>query len=438
VISIFKSTFCHLSLSLLFAGLLLDTLASASPPNILFIMADDVGTEAVECYGGESYPTPNLNRLAAEGLRFEHAYAQPVCHPTRVALMSGQYAMRMGDPKWGTYPKSAEKKTFAHLVKQAGYATAIAGKWQLAMLGQEPDHPHRLGFDHYCLFGWHEGPRYFQPHIRQNGKLRDDVADRYGPDVYCEFLMDFMSKHKDQPFLAYYSMALCHSVTNDLDEPVPFGPNGRYESYAEMMAALDERVGRLLDYLDQTGLRDNTLVMFYTDNGTPQKNIDSFDFETREYITSPIVSRQHGKDVPGGKGLLLDTGIRVPLLARWPGKITPGSTTDQLVDVSDFLPTFAEIAGASLPDNVTLDGRSFAARLRGVDGPERDWIYAERRKGWCLRDQRWKLYDDGRFFDVTQDPLEKSPLRTETLSGEALASFTKLNEGFSTLRADGF
>ncbi len=428
-----------LLMSLLLVGFLLSNWGAASAPNILFIMADDVGTEALECFGGESYPTPNLNRLAEEGLRFEHAYAQPVCHPTRVAIMSGQYAKRLGDPKWGTYPKSMEKDTFANLVKQAGYATAIAGKWQLAMLSDEPDHPHRLGFDKYCLFGWREGPRYFQPHIRQNGKLRDDVADRYGPDVYCEFLMDFMDQNsKDQPFFAYYPMALCHSVSNDFDEPVPYGPNGRYESFAEMVVAMDERVGRLLDFLDKAGLSDNTLVLYYTDNGSPQKTINSFDFDTREFIETPVVSRQHGNEVPGGKGLLLDTGIRVPLVARWPGKIAPGSTTDQLIDASDFLPTFVELAGASLPENVTLDGQSFAAKLLGGEGLSRDWIYAEHKKSWCLKDQRWKLYDDNRFYDLELDPQEEHPLEIKILSGESLASYNKLRQGFEELRADGF
>jgi len=178
--------------------------ANGKQPNILFILADDVGSEVLECYGGESYATPSLNQLASEGMRFEHAYSMAVCHPTRISLLSGQYPFRMGHPDWGTYPRALESQTFAHALKDAGYATAIAGKWQLTLLGEDPDHPHRLGFDQYCLFGWHEGPRYYLPHIRQNGHLRDDVADRYGPDVYVEFLIDFMTQQRQKPFFAFY------------------------------------------------------------------------------------------------------------------------------------------------------------------------------------------------------------------------------------------
>lgn len=141
---------------LFFAG---PAVVAADVPNIVLILADDVGIEPLRCYGGESFETPNIDRLAAEGMRFEHCYSMPVCHPSRIAIVTGQYPFRLGNPAWGTFPRCAEDGTIAHLQRQAGYATAVAGKWQLTLLGDDREHPHRLGFDDYCLFGWHEGAR---------------------------------------------------------------------------------------------------------------------------------------------------------------------------------------------------------------------------------------------------------------------------------------
>ena len=324
----------------------------------------------LSCYGGESYRTAHIDDLAAESVRYQRAYAMPACHPTRICFLTGQYPRRLGNPQWGTFPQSAEKRTLPQLLRSAGYATAIAGKWQLCMLGDDPDHPHRLGFDEYCLFGWHEGPRYYEPHIRQNGQLRDDVRQRYGPDVYVEFLSDFIMTNRSRPFFAFYSMALCHAVTNDLETPVPVGPTGRYQDYGEMVAAMDDRVGKLLDVLDAHDLRRETLVVFFTDNGTPRRNIDGV--RDGSLVESPVSSVRNGLEIPGGKGQLTDAGTRVPLIIRWPGRIEPGSVSNDLVDVSDFLPTLAELAGAKLPQGVCLDGKSFvpkAARSRRSGPP---------------------------------------------------------------------
>jgi len=402
-----------------------------SPPNILFILADDVGSEVLQCYGGESYATPRLNQLAREGIRFEHAYTMPVCYPTRTCLLTGQYPFRLDSPEWGAFPEAAASRTLAQLLKRAGYRTAIAGKWQLALLGEDPTHPHRLGFDEYCLFGWHEGPRYYQPHIRQNGKLRQDVRDRYGPDVYCDHLIEFMQQRSKRPCFAFYSMALCHAVTNDLDEPVPVGADGRYQNFSEMVTAMDERVGRMLDALDEGGLTSNTIVVFFSDNGSPHKNIDGARGET--LIENLVVSRRHGKDVPGGKAQLSDAGTRVPLIVRWPGQIAADELTDQLVDVSDFLPTLLEIAGAAIPKDITLDGQSFAGLLRGEVGPVRRWVFAEHKDQAFVKDDRWKLYDDGRLFDLASDPDEQRALDHAAVNDEVQTAHSALLQAFASL-----
>jgi arylsulfatase A-like enzyme len=399
---------------------------SASPPNILFIFADDVGQEVLECYGGQSYPTPHLNELARSGMKFNHAYSMPVCHPSRLTLMSGKYPFRHGKVAWGDFPKEAEDQTFSRYLQRAGYATAIAGKWQLCLLGDDPLHPRRLGFDQWDLFGWHEGPRFYEPMIYRNGKVRQDTLGHYGPDLYQKSLIEFMKANRDQPFLAYYSMALAHEVTDDLNPPVPHGPFDRYDDYAEMVAEMDRAVGRLVAALNALQLREKTLVLFLADNGTPPEII--IRAEGSDLIKTPVVSRRNGMDVPGGKKQLNDAGTNVPMIANWPGTIQPGQSIDDLVDFSDVLPTFLDLAGQALPSDHKIDGFSFASRLRGQGASRRSFAYSEEavlpKPGgvepdgtssglkW-VRTQEWKLYNDGRLYHMREDPSEQYPLHAK-------------------------
>jgi len=407
--------------------------ADAARPNLLLIMADDVGREALGCYGGTSYETPRLDQLAGGGMRFAHGYVMPVCHPTRVSLLTGRYPSSLGNPGWGSFPKNTEDKTIAQVLRSAGYATAIAGKWQLALLKKDPAHPHRLGFDQYSLFGWHEGPRYFDPMIYQNGKVRDDLSGRYGPDVYTDFLIEFMKTNREGPFFAFYSMALCHDVTDDLDAPPPLGPRGRYESYAEMVASMDRQVGKLIDALDKLDLRKETLVLFITDNGTPKSYIATA--KEGKLVRQSFRSEWQGEQVRGGKGDLTDLGTRVPWIASWPGKIEPQQVVDDLVDVTDILPTLAELAGADLPQDVKLDGASFAPVLTGNGPGQRSWVHAEHRGRRFVRNRNYKLYDDGQFYDMQHDPTEQEPLSTDSLSPEAQAAHKKLKAAMVKLES---
>ena len=387
--------------------------ASTKPekPNILLILADDVGREVLGSYGGTSYPTPHLDRLARTGLRFEHAYSMPVCHPSRICLMTGRYPFRLGHPVWGTFPDQWEERTLPQVLKRAGYATAIAGKWQLTLLREDPEHPFRLGFDQYSLFGWHEGPRYYEPLIWENGRIRSDVRDQYGPDIYVRFLTEFMERHRSGPFFAFYSMALCHDVTDDLDEPVPFGPRGRYDSYQEMVEAMDQRVGRLVEALDRLGLREKTLIFFTTDNGTPKRSIITA--RDGKLVREPVSSRLGERIIPGGKGDLTDAGTRVPTIANWKGTLPQGESTDAMLDFSDLLPTLADLGGAEIPPDQTLDGTSFAPLLRAEPGEGRDWVFAEHRGRSWVRTRDWKLYRDGRFFHVADDPDETQAIPSD-------------------------
>ena len=411
MIAISRSRFLLSCVVGLTAAVSATAVTGAEKPNIIWIFADDVGREVLGCYGGESYETPRLDQLAQEGVRFDNFYAAPVCHPSRIAALTGCYPARVGFPTWGGFPKDREATTLAQVMKQAGYATAVAGKWQLTFMGDDRKHAQRLGFDESCLFGWHEGPRFWDPFIWQNGELRKGLEEAYGPELYVDFLADFMKRNKDQPFFAFYSMALCHAVSNDLDPHPPHGPEGRYMTYAEMVADMDYRVGQIVDTVKELGLEESTLIFFTTDNGTTAKNY--IRHEGPELIREDVVtSRINGKEIVGAKGKFSEWGICVPTIARWPGRIEEQTTSDALVDLTDLLPTFAELGGLST-DDFAIDGVSFRdVLLKGAPG-KREWAGSQSRKGSCVRIPNWKLLSTGELFDLVDDPDEKHPIAVE-------------------------
>lgn len=386
--------------------------SQTQPPNIVLIMADDVGVETLGCYGGKSYKTPRIDALAKAGMRFNHCYSMPVCHPTRISFLTGRYPFQVGNPRWGSFPEGLESRSLPQLMKRAGYATAVSGKWQLTMLKDHPNHPRDLGFDTYCLFGWHEGPRYYKPLIWQDGKLRKDYEDRFGPEVYTDYLIDFMRKNRERPFFAFYSMALCHDVTDDLDDPVPFGPKGHYDTYTEMIEKMDHYVGRIVDGVEKLGLSENTVILFTADNGTPKSYLHTAESAepNDRYKRIPVYSEINGKKVQGGKGNLTNDGTNVPLIAYWKGKTTAGAVVDDLVDVSDFLPTCADLAGSEVPAKWNVAGDSFARRLRENKPGKNKYAFAEGRGSKWIRTINWKLYADGRLYNVRNDPTEQKPI----------------------------
>jgi arylsulfatase A len=406
----------------------------AEKPNFLIIMADDVGRETLGSYGGTSYKTPHLDGLAAGGTRFRHCYSMPVCHPSRMAIMTGRYPFR-NPAGWGSWPSGV--KTFAHVLQDAGYATAVAGKWQLVLMKRKPDHARLLGFDASALFGWHEGPRYHNPFIYRDGRVWEEMQkpEIYGPDVYTQFLIDFITRNKDRPFLAYYSMALCHEISDDFLPVPPPAPDGHYLTYTEMIEDMDEMVGRLVAALERLDLRQRTLILFTTDNGSPRSYLTDVEYRDGKPVRhhQPVISMMSGQPVRGGKGSLTDAGTRVPLIANWPGKTPAGAVRDDLIDFSDLLPTLAELAGASPPEGVALDGCSFAAQLAGLPGKPRDWVFCQHGGRRWVRTQRWKLYDDGSLFDVEADPEEKRPVAPDGQAAEAAAARHRLQDALESL-----
>ncbi len=210
-----------------------------------------------------------------------------------------------------------------------------------------------------------------------------------------------------------------YDVTGDLKEPVPYGEAPIAANYQEMAENMDRCVGRLVDALDRLGVRDETLILFTTDNGTAKRSI--IRVNDGEYIRDPFVSTMNGREIPGGKGDLTDWGTRVPTIANWPGVIPAGGVDNSLIDFSDVLPTFAELGGGRLPSNVPLDGHSFAGLLTGSGETKRAWAYAESRgKRYFVKTQNWKLYNDGALFNTERDPDEKRQLEESDVPAREL------------------
>ena len=404
-----------------FLGTLTAPLMAAPParPNIVLIMADDLGYECLGCNGGTSYRTPHLDSLAASGIRFTQAHAQPLCTPTRTQIMTGKYTYR----NWKAFGiLDPAERTFGHMMKDAGYRTAIAGKWQLWSYNPPDYEPEwrakgmkaeQSGFDEFCL--WHtghtedKGSRYAGPTIDINGKI-EKREGAYGPDLYTDFLNRFMEQNRERPFFAYYSMALTHGPFNPTPRSADWANGNRLKNdqkyFGDMVEHMDEVVGRIVRKLDDLKLRERTIILFYSDNGTHRG----------------IPSRMGEKVIVGGKGLTTDAGTHVPMIANWKGTTPSGKVLDDLIDSVDFLPTMAAAGDARVPK--PCDGQSFLPQLRGEKGNPRDhlfWHY-DPRPGWdkkpyrlhrFARDKRYKLYDDGRMYDVPADALEERPLATD-------------------------
>lgn len=388
-------------------------------PNIVLIMADDLGFECIGANGGTSYSTPVLDQLAKTGARFNHCYAQPICTPSRVKLMTGIYNVRNYE-QFGNLP--TKQTTFANVFREAGYKTCVVGKWQLGTAAHLPKH---FGFDEHCL--WHfskRAERFPNPGIDVNGKYVQFSDGEYGPDVVSDYACQFMEENKDRPFLVYYPMILTHCPfcpTPDSDDWDPKNKGsktykGEPKYFGEMVTYMDKMVGKLTSKLDELGIRENTLVLFIGDNGTD----------------TPIVSNMGDKKVIGAKGKTIDAGTRVPLIASWPKTIPAGQVSNDLVTFTDFFQTMCDATGLESPSKTKLDGRSFLPQLKGEPGNPREWIYCfYARNGGIegsefVRNQRYKLYRDGRFFDVANDDREKNPLKAKSLDEQQKLVHAKL------------
>ncbi|MEO0332302.1 MAG: sulfatase-like hydrolase/transferase, partial [Bacteroidota bacterium] len=383
-------------------------------PNVILIMADDMGYECLGTYGSTSYQTPVLDSLAANGMQFAHCISQPLCTPSRVKMMTGLYNYR--NYEYFGY-LNENQYTLGNLMREAGYQTCIAGKWQLNGLAykneipswNDASRPQQFGFDEYCLWqltkARSEGERFANPLIEQNGKVLERNEDDYGPDIFADYILDFIERKKEQPFFVYYPMVLVHDPfvpTPDSEEWAD--KDRRYENdtayFKDMVAYADKIVGRIANKLQELGLDENTLLIFTGDNGTHPS----------------ITSHTKQEAIQGAKGNTIDAGTHVPLIAYWPMMIEKGKQYSSLVEFSDFFPTFADLVGKT----VKSDGKSLYPLLTDDNYQSRETAFVHYDPRWGKNVNRYrnqfvqtvdyKLYQDGKFFNIAKDPLEEEPL----------------------------
>ncbi|NWK54636.1 sulfatase-like hydrolase/transferase [Verrucomicrobiaceae bacterium N1E253] len=401
----------------------LHTVSAASPkqPNILFILLDDLGKEWVDCYGAEGIELPNINKLADSGMQFSNAYSMPQCTPSRVTLLTGQYPYTHGwvnhwdVPRWGggCHFDPAKNPSLPRVLKKAGYATAAAGKWQIDDFRVEPEAMQTVGFDDYCMWTGYEAgvkassKRYWDPYIHTRSGSKT-YPGQFGEDIFTDFLISFMKKNKDKPMFLYYPMCLPHGplTTTPLEKSV----KGKENTHRAMVRYTDHILGKLMASLDDLGIRENTIVIWTTDNGT----------------SGSLKNTLNGRLVKGGKTKTTENGINAPFIVNCPGRVPKGKTTDALIDFADLLPTFAELAGTQPSSKFQCDGVSFAKLLLGqADDSPRTWILGMggrnearltadgvqnkyRFRDRVVRNKRYKLY-----FNLERKPVKLVDLKTD-------------------------
>lgn len=404
----------------------LSTVANAAArPNIIFIMADDLGTGDLGCYGQKLIQTPRIDRMAAEGTRFTHCYSgAPVCAPSRSVLMTGQHTghtrVRDNSGRVGGAPDEMSESgsghriplldediTVAEVLKKAGYATGITGKWGLGEAGTTGV-PNRQGFDEwYGFLNQNHAVFYYTDYLWRDGKKQAIEANKnkgrlkYTHDLFTEFALDFIRRHQKEPFFLYVTFTIPHA---DLEVPSldPYQETDWPEKskiFAAMITRLDRSVGQMLDLLKQLGLDENTIVFFTSDNGSPEGGGPLF--------------KSNGV-FKGKKGTLNEGGLRTPMIVRWPGKVVAARVSDSPWYFADVMPTLAELAVATAPKDI--DGVSVLPMLRGKPQNLNDrFMYWERpptKFQQAVRFGNWKALRPGpkqplQLFDLNGDPAEE-------------------------------
>jgi arylsulfatase A len=407
----------------LLPGVLQAALTSSKRPNVIFILADDLGLDGVSCYGANDFKTPNIDALARGGMRFEYCFSAPLCGPSRAMLMTGRYPFRTGmtSNNTGANLKPHNETMLPLPLRAAGYKSCQVGKWH-----QLPLQPGDWGFDEYFRFqnggvywgdqapGQHAKGRRQNGRYVVNGQAHSFPPDAYVPDMMHDFLIDFITRHQTTPFFAYYSLSHVHAPILRTPDSTPVS-----NLYADNIAYMDKLVGRLMAELDRLQLRENTLVIFAGDNGTARLDRNP--------------ASVNGQVILGQKHSMHEGGSRVPLIAHWPAQIAAGQVCQDLTDFSDFFPTLIEVSGAANPTGVTIDGHSFAPQLGGTKGTPREWVYVELDGKKYVRNANWKLNNDGELFDMRNAPFEEALVSKENASAEAVAARATLQKVLNNL-----
>jgi arylsulfatase A len=408
------------SLAMVATGLAAE--AKMDRPNIIFILADDVAQGDLGCYGQKLIKTPNLDRMAAEGTRYNQAYAgTSVCAPSRTSLMTGLHvghAPSRGNKKppgttEGQWPLPAETLTVAEVLKGQGYATACMGKWGMGYFDTTGS-PLKKGFDHF--FGYNcqtKAHNYFPRHLDNNDKRLPLDGKTYAQNLIQKNVLDWVRKQKDRFFFLFYAVTLPHGkfeIDNVGEYADRDGWTQLQKTYAAMVTRLDTDVGDLLALLKELKVDQDTLVMFAGDNGSA--------FSPTSEI-GRLFNQTMGGKLRGFKRSMYEGGLRQAALARWPGVVPAGRATDEPWAFWDFLPTAVELAGAKLPDGFKSDGCSLVSFLKGGPAPNRDYFYWELHEGarpiQAIRFGDWKAVKNGpsaaiELYDLSKDAAETTDL----------------------------
>lgn len=390
----------------------------AAKPNIVFILSDDQGWADVGWHGSE-IQTPHLDKIAAAGAKLDQFYVLPVCTPTRAALLTGRYPMRMGLQTgvvrpYAQYGLPLEERTLPQALREAGYTTAICGKWHLGHF--RPEYlPTRRGFDHQ--YGHYNGAIDYDKLERDGGAdwHRDDKVchdEGYSTSLIAKEAVRLINEQaKDKPLFLYVPFNAPHTplqVPEEYKAPYAGLPEPR-RTYAGMLAAMDEAIGRILAALDEAGIRENTLIIFASDNGGEEPGKVS-----------------SNRPLRGGKYTLYEGGVRVCAAAAWPGHIKAGSTISEPIHMVDWYPTLLKLAGASLDQKLPLDGLDIWPTLtEGKPSPHEEILLNAEPKRGAVRVGDWKLVINGadarsrkagprvELFNLAEDPNEKRNLAAE-------------------------
>ncbi len=402
-----------------------DNASTATKPNIILIIGDDVGREIPSYNGGQSYTTPNLDFLAAHGTQYPNFLAHPDGPPSRLALFTGKYNYRNW-VKFGYMPPSS--LTFANMLKDAGYKTCFTGKWQFDG-GDTSIRNH--GFDKYLVFmpfnpdqnNGHDQfyRRYKNPYLYRDAHWLPDaeVAGKYSEDMFFDYASKFIDSNKSKPFLLVYS----HNLVQKPWVPTPDDPafatwnpatddDTKFDKayFPEMVSYMDKVVGQLMNKVQASGIAQKTLILYVSDNAT----------------YGGITSLYKGRKVKGAKDSTVYDGINVPFLAYMPGVVAAGAADTSLIDMTDFFPTFAAIANTSVKPYKPLDGTTFYDNLTGTLGAQRSDVYCYWPRDYqrkidlsYVTDYNYKLYDSlngGQFYNIRTDVYEKNPIPNNQLT----------------------
>ena len=402
-------------------------------PNVILIMADDLGYETLGI-NGSNYDTPVLDSLALNGINFTNAFSQPLCTPSRVKIMTGK-------PNYINYEYftflNPSEKTFGNLFKDSGYRTALVGKWQLNGVqfdlknNQDLNRPYNFGFDEYCLWWLNErGSRFANPNIIENGKKLQLNIDDYGPDIFTNYIINFIDKNKENPFFIYYPMALVH----DPFQPTPnskdwIDQNKRQKGnkviyFSEMVNYMDTVVGRIVNSLKKNNL-DNTILIFIGDNGTDNR----------------VVTLNNGKKIRGAKGSTIKYSSNVPLIINWKKELKNNFQSDVLIDLTDFYSTFEDILDKKIKQSF---GKSLLPLILKKDYEERKILITyynpmwgnsnpKIKRGVYAQTKKYKLYKNGKFYNYSNDLLERSPLKFNDLSKKQKDIYKELLQSLDTI-----